>query len=391
MRLWDKQSPSSTWIYKVGLLSQKYVNSIEYYIEVEYENHLRFRQPETQDHNYQITIVADPPPTINLLYPPEGATFTVDQQITIRAEVTDNNSVKEVHVHFSPANIQKLTEEDGSGIYTIDATIGEVGYLRYYLSATDAAGNRSESEARQIEIKTATDDGGNESESEAKTVEIKTTTDDGGDESKGESKPVQIKPGEEPAEVGSRDPPLTAPPDSSEGPPLMSPTDPMYRGVWVSAAANNSSLLDWEGGKMFRLAYLREGKHQLTLGAQLEFSHPDNTNVSAMVQWGPTLEKGNIAFTFLGGITKYEIDAWITHTTPILGAGLKFYPQDKIAVDATGSIKVPSDFDTTSLYHYEIGARVYITPRLNLRAGYSQLYLGNRNTSAMQIGLGFAF
>ena len=371
MRLWDKQSESSTWIYKVGLVSQKYVSSIEYYIEVEYESHLTFRQPETQDHNYQIAIVADLPPTINLLDPPEGANFTVNQQITIRAEVTDNNSVKEVHVHFSPANSQKLTEEDGSGIYTIDITVSEAGSLRYYLTATDEAGNRSESESRQIEIKAATDDGGNEN--------------------KVESKPVETKPGEEPEKVEPRDPSPTIPADSPEGPPLMPPTYPMYQGVWVSAVANNSSILDWEGDKMFRLAYLREGKAQPTLGAQLDFSHPDNTNVSVMIQWGPALEKSNVAFTFLGGVAKYEVDTWTTYTTPILGAGLKFYPQDKIAIDATSSIKVRSDFDATYFYHYEIGGRVYITPRLNLRVGYGKLYLGNQDIATMQIGLGYTF
>ena len=354
----------------MGLVSQKYVSSIEYYIEVEYESHLTFRQPETQDHNYQIAIVADLPPTINLLDPPEGAKITVNQQITIRAEVTDNNSVKDVHIHFSSGDSQKLTEEDGSGIYTIDITISEVGSLRYYLTATDEAGNRSESESRQIEIKTATDDGGNEN--------------------KVESKPVETKPGEEPEKVEPRDPPPTIPEPTEDHPP-PSPSYPVYQGVWASVAANNSSLLDWDGDKMFRLTYLREGKAQPTLGAQLDFSHPDNTNVSVMIQWGPALEKSNVAFTFLGGVAKYEVDTWTTYTTPILGAGLKFYPQDKIAIDATSSIKVRSDFDATYFYHYEIGGRVYITPRLNLRVGYGKLYLGNQDIATMQIGLGYTF
>ncbi len=393
MRLWDKQSASSTWIYKAGLVSQKYVNSIEYYVKVEYEGHLTFRQPETPDRNYQIAIVADLPPTINLLDPPEGANFTVNQQITIRAEVTDSNAIKAVHVHFSPTNSQKLTEADGSGIYAVGITVSEAGSLRYYLTATDETGNRSESESRQIEIKAATDDRGDESEIESEPVETKTATDDSGNESPAESEPVDIKPGEEPEEVEPRDPPLTIPADTPEEPPLRSPTYPMYQGVWVSAAGHNAPLRDWEGDKMFRIAYLREGKHQPTLGAQLDFSHPGNTNVSAMVQWGPALEKSNIAVMFLGGIAEYEADSRTrtTHTTPILGAGLKLYPSDKIVVDATGSIKVQSDFDATYFYHYEMGVRIYITPSLNLRAGYSKLYLGRRDTSTTQIGLGFTF
>ena len=391
MRLWDKQPTSSTWIYKVGLISQKHVNSIEYYIEIEYESHLTFRQPATPDHNYQIAIVEDLPPTINLLDPPEGAKFTVNQKIIIRAEVTDNNSVKEVHVHFSPTNSQELTEEDGSGIYTIDIPISEVGSLRYYLTATDEAGNTSKSESRQIEIIAAPEDRGDESKVESEPVETNTVTDDEGDESKVESKPVETKPEEEPEEIKPRDPHPTIPADSPEEPPLMPPTYPMYQGVWVSAANSNSSLHDREEDKMFRLAYLREGKNQPTLGAQLDFSHPGNTNVNAMAQWGPALGESNVAFTFLGGIAKYEADTWTTHTTPLLGAGLKLYPGDKIAIDATGSIKFRSDFDTTSLYHYEIGARVYITPRLNLRVGFGKLFLGTQDIATMQIGLGLIF
>lgn len=388
MRLWNQQSDSSTWIYKAGLVSQKDVSSIEYYIEVEYGGRLIFRQPETPDHNYQIAIVADQPPTINLLYPPEGAKFTVNQQITIRAEVTDNNSVKEVHVHFSPANSQELAEEDDSDIYSIAIEISEAGSLRYYLTATDEAGNRSKSESRQIEIISATDNGGNESRAESIPA-----TDDGEHESRVESELTRTEPGEESEEMKPRDPPPTVPADSPEEPPLMPPTYPMYQGIWVSAASSNSSLHDWKEDRMFRLGYLREGKNQPTLGARLDFSHPGNTNVSAMAQWGPALEKSNAAFTLLGGIAKYEVDILTgeTNTTPLLGAGLKFYPGDKIAIDATSSMKVQFDFDTTSLYHYEIGARVYITPRLNLRVGYGKLFLGTQDITTTQIGLGFTF
>ena len=389
MRLWDKQPTSLTWIYKVGLISQKDVNSIEYYIEIEYEGRLTFRQPETPDQNYQVAIVEDLPPTINLLDPPEGAKFTVNQQITIRAEVTDSNTVKEVRVHFSPTNSQRLTEEDGSGIYAIDITANEAGYLRYYLTATDESGNKGESESRQIEIEAATDGGGDQREVESGPVEIKL-----------EAEPEEVEPREELAEtephkeleeVEPRDPIRTIPADPPERPPLMSPSYPLYQGVWVSFASNNSSIFDWEGDKMFRLAYLREGKNQPTLGVQLDFSHPGNTNVSAIAQWGPALEKSDVAITFLGGIAKYEAGTWVTHTTPILGAGLKLYPGDKITIDATGAIKFRSNFDATSLYHYEIGARVYISPRLNLRVGYGKLHLGSQDIATMQIGLGFIF
>ena len=66
--------------------------------------------------------------------------------------------------------------------------------------------------------------------------------------------------------------------------------------------------------------------------------------------------------------------------TPILGAGLKFYPRDKIVIDATSSIKFRSDFDTTNLYHYEIGGRVYITPQIESKGWIWQIVLRQSKT-----------
>ncbi len=334
MRLWDRQPASSAWTYKVSLPSQKHVGSIEYYIQIEYENHLTFRQPGTQDGHYRISIVDSKPPTISLLDPPKDTKITVNQQITIRAEVIDNISVKEVYIHFSPvgSQSQKLSKEDASSIYTIHMTFSQAGSLRYYLIAMDDEGNESKSESRNIEV---------------------------------------------------------------ESPPRE--PDPIYQGIWASVAANHASTSDWDGGNTFRLAYLSEGKTHPTLGARLEFSHPDRTNISAIAQWGPALENGDIGLTFLGGVAEYEnyftsgTARGSTHMTPILGAGLKFYPQDNIAIDATSSIKVRSDFDTTNLYHYEIGIRFYTTRELSLRAGYGRLHLGDRNISTIQVGLGYTF
>ena len=332
MRLWERQPASSTWTYTVSLPAQKHVGLIEYYIQIEYENHLTFRQPGTQEGHYRISIVDSKPPTISLLDPPTQ--IMVNQQITIRAEVIDNVSVKEVYLHFSSVSrqSQKLSKEGTSSIYVTNMTFSQAGSLRYYLIATDDEGNESRSESRNIAI-----------------------------------------------EPHPREP------------------DPIYQQIWASVAANHASTSDRDGGNTFRLAYLREGKNQPTLGGQLDFSYPDRTNVSAIAQWGPALENSDIAFTFLGGITEYEnfftsgTAARSTHTTPLLGAGLKFYPRDKIAIDATSSIKFRSDFDTTNLYHYEVGIRFYITRELSLRAGYGKLYLGNRDVSTMQIGLGYTF
>ena len=370
MRLWEPQSASSTWIYKVGLPSQTYVGLIEYYIEIEYDNHLVFRQPRTQNRYYQIFIVDDKPPTISLLDPPEGAKFGAHQQITIRAEVTDNIAVKDVHIHASSFNSQesqKLAAEGPSDIYTIDITAGNIVVLWYYLTATDEEGNENRSESRHLEIKPGEKpQKAKEDPNPVPTIPV------------GPPKPPPRKP----------DPPVTSPP----------PASAIYQGIWASVSADDASTSDWDGSYMFRFAYLREGKNQSTLGVQLDFSYPDRTNVSAMVQWGPpALGKSNIAFTLLGGIAAYEnflatgTAARSTHMTPILGAGLKFYSQDKIAIDATSSIKFRSDYDTTTLYHYEIGGRVYITRELNLRIGYGKLYLGNRDFTTIQVGLGYTF
>ena len=441
MRLWDKEPTSSTWIYKLGLPAQKYGGLIKYHIEVEYENHLTFRQPETQYSHYQISIVDDKPPTISLLYPPEGAKFGAHQEITIRAEVIDNIAVKDVHIHASSFNSQesqKLSAEGSSDIYTIDITVRNIVVLRYYLTATDEAGNESrypKTGKLKITVTEEPDDktppiirlikshdGAIFKVNQRITIEAKVTDDtsveqvrlfysfspsnhliepshysdrsltetssgtytghippqskagyiwyyltatDGRNESKSEVRRLEIK---------------TIPP----------PPPRIYQGIWVSFAADDASISGSDGSYMFRLAYLREGKTHPTLGAQLDFS-PDRTNMSAMFQWGPALGESDVAFTLLGGIAAYEDSPRSTHITPILGAGLKFYPRDKIVIDATSSIQFRQGFDTISLYHYEVGIRFYITRELGLRAGYGKLSLGDEDVTTMQIGLGYTF
>ena len=464
IRLWDQQSASSTWIYKVGLLPQKRIGSIEYYIEIEYNNHVAFRYPRDQSRYYQISIVDDKPPTISVLDPPEGARFIVNQQITVRAEVIDNSVVKEVLVHFSLGNSQIMSEEGSSGLYAIeDIELSRAGFVEYYLTATDEAGNESQSESRQIDIRLepppeptgdnvesgqsddptesgrpegpdtpsipedksptinllhplegaqfttnqqitiraeVTDDtavkevlvhfsSGNSQKlfeegssgmyatdilfSRAGSVEYYlTATDEAGNKSQSESKQIKI-------EESVVDPPPPPP-----------PTYPIYQGIWASVAADNASISGSEGSYMLRLAYLREGKTHPTLGAQLDFS-PDRTNMSAMFQWGPALGESDVAFTLLGGIAAYEDSPRSTHITPILGAGLRFYPRDKIVIDATSSIQFRQGFDTISLYHYEVGIRFYITRELGLRAGYGKLSLGDEDVTTLQIGLGYTF
>ena len=140
----------------MSLPSQNRVGSIEYYIAVEYDNHLPFRYPRAQSRHYQIPIVDDKPPTISVLYPPPDAKFGANQEITFRAKVTDNSAVKDVHIHtswFNGQRSQKLMAKGSSNIYTIDLTLENIVSLRYYLTATDEEGNESKSDSRLLDIK----------------------------------------------------------------------------------------------------------------------------------------------------------------------------------------------------------------------------------------------
>ena len=319
--------------------------SIWYYLTATDEAGNKSRYPKTG--KLKITVTEEPkdetPPIIRLIKPDDGATFKVNQRITITAEVADDTSVKEVYVHF-PSDSYELSKERSSDIYTKVIWGTDAGTLRYYLTATDEAGN----ERRY-----------------PKTGELRITV--------------------------------------TEDPYIVEPHR-LYKGIWLSYALSSDifnnvpSALDWDRGNMLRLAFLLEGKTYSTLGGQLNFSHPDRMNANAMIQWGPALGKSNIAFTVLGGIAEYEdfparnTSARSTHMTPLLGAGLKFYLWDKIAIDGTSSFKIRSDYDTTDLYHYAVGIRFYnIYRALSLRVGYGRWYLGDRSTTGVQIGLGYTF
>ena len=413
MRLWEKQSTSSTWIYKVGLPSQKHVGLIEYYIRVEYGNDLKFKLPDHQSRYYRTSIVDDKPPTIYLLDPSDGAEFTLNRQIAIRAEVKDNGSVKAVHIHFSPSNTQKLAEEDSSGIYTTDITVSKTGSLQYYLIAIDEAGNENKSELRRLEIKAEADEGENESTSEPRHPETTTLIDDEDneitleatlpetatpiDEQENESQPKL-----EPKKIAAEQKPQEKespekPPDTPFSMPPKKPPTASQRiwasYTWLGGFSAIPSAFDLINNSMFRLTYLREGQTHPTLGARLDF-YPDRRYASVTALWGPALGDSNIAFTLRGGIAAYKHTSTTTpleeaiHITPIVGTGLKVQPVDKIAIDATGSIQSRQGI---SLYHYEAGIRFYITRELSLRAGYGRLHLGNVSVTSFQMGLGVNF
>ena len=183
-----------------------------------------------------------------------------------------------------------------------------------------------------------------------------------------------------------------------------------HEGVWASHSwssyvQNNPPLnSDWERGNLVSLAYLREGKGFQILGAQLDFGYENPINTSAIVQWGPRMKESAIAFAFLAGIAGYrDSDSDLvqnsnrpTQLTPLVGGSLKFYPLDRASIDFAGTIKLrstngagdrESDFTRTLLHHYEMGIRLYISPSLNLKAGYGKWRLGEYDNTSVQVGL----
>lgn len=288
-------------------------------------------------------------PTIELLSPPEVA--SINQRVLVEAQVTDDTAVKSVylfyglsHSYFSePSEYERIVlMKTTSNIYTGYIPYqSETGYIWYYLAATDIGGARSKSAKKLLKIKS----------------------------------------------------------DRPDLPKSFELKYPNRQGIWVNYAwsnnvfQNHASVFDLDRGDSISLTYLSEGRSYQTFGAQLDFSNQNPANVNATFQWAPALEESPITVTLLGGVAEYSSRQYSNepYTTPILGAGLKFYPLDRVSVDAICSFKQPSNFDTTYLYHYEIGTRIYINDLFNLKLGYSQFHLGGENHKRMQIGLGFTF
>lgn len=192
---------------------------------------------------------------------------------------------------------------------------------------------------------------------------------------------------------------------------------PLHQGIWAGLWSNmvskdEPSTSNPGGGDMFSLIYLREGKTHRARGVRLDYSYQNPVNTSVTGLWEPDLDLSKLrenamALTILGGIARYGINSTqseaiqstseeATHTTPIIGVGLQLYPEHRVTVDLNGTIKLQSANDgdrfiNKHLYHYEVGVRLYIAPALNLRVGYGQWHLGNRDVTGLQIGLGALF
>ena len=192
---------------------------------------------------------------------------------------------------------------------------------------------------------------------------------------------------------------------------------PLHQGFWAGLWSNmvskdEPSTSNPGGGDMFSLIYLREGKTHRARGVRLDYSYQNPVNTSLTGLWEPDfdlskLRENAMALTLLGGIARYGINSTqsetnqftseeATHTTPLIGVGLQLYPDHRVTVDLNGTIKLQSANDgdrfiNKHLYHYEVGVRLYIAPALNLRVGYGQWHLGNRDVTGLQIGLGALF
>ena len=296
-----------------------------------------------------------PPPEITVLAPRGSAVLPINKAINIEAEVESNAPLKEVRVYYnskrkglSDASLSAILENKSSGTY-----VGKIpkehnreeGYIWYFVMATTEKGVPSQTEDSVIEVK-----------------KLPTWRQKGVWASHSWSSYVQ------------NDPPRNS---------------------------------DWARGDVVGLAYLSEGKGFHTLGARLDFPYENSANTSAAIQWGPRLKDSHIAFAFLAGVAGYRrSDASFsrarqsTEITPLLGGSLKFYPLDRVVVDVTGSIKLRSEnsasdrsssFTKEYLHHYEMGIRLYISPTLNLKAGYGEWRIGEHYNTSVQIGLGSTF
>ena len=70
---------------------------------------------------------------------------------------------------------------------------------------------------------------------------------------------------------------------------------------------------------------------------------------------------------------------------PSLGLSFKLYLLDTVTIEGTRLIKL----DMNNLDHYEAGIRLYIHRLIGRIDG--RWYLGNRNVTTIQVGLGYTF
>ena len=292
-------------------------------------------------------------PEIVVLKPLETAGLPTNKPIEIKAEVKTSEPLREVRVYhdfprkqLSEKSPYTVLENKSSGMY-----IGNIpkertrdeGYIWYFVMVTPANGLKFKSEDKVVEVK-----------------------------------------------------------DSP----------PEHKGVWAShswsnVVGNEGFYSGWERGNVVSLAFLQEGKGFQTLGARLDYTYENPDYISAIVQWGPSTRENPVSFAFLAGAAGYRSSdpsfsgiRQSSQITPLLGGSLKLFPMDRVTLDVTGSVRLQSEnaaanrdanFIEEYLLHYEAGIRLYITPSLNLKAGYGRWRYGEYDNASVQIGLGNTF
>ncbi len=399
MRLWKEHAASSTWTYRVELSLNKNFGKVHYFIEAD-----AARSPKTGHHS--VIIEEDEQDRKEF----EGELKEVEDSWK---RIHDTNSAAQL-------KINGLLETTDSVIKSAESTVNIHKFNQHQNTASEQINASSESVDALVTSAPIDEqeldnllNSLSQREFDAKANRrlsdsfIETTTTSLRDKIKGTKDSLNV--------LGNMQ--IRLDNQESHLAKVVKEFKPLHQGFWAGLWSNmvskdEPSTSNPGGGDMFSLIYLREGKTHRARGVRLDYSYQNPVNTSVTGLWEPDLDLSKLrenamALTLLGGIARYGINSTqsetnqfttekATHTTPIIGAGLQLYPEHRVTVDLNGTIKLQSANDgdrfiNKHLYHYEVGVRLYIAPALNLRVGYGQWHLGNRDVTGLQIGLGALF
>ena len=358
------------WVYHVKWPPSTPAGELEYRIKVDGED-----------------MLSNPPPGIVILEPSDDAWVYTNHSIKLKAVVNSDISIDTVFVHYDDGWME-LETTNTPEIYagTIPRSdVRATGIFSYFVAAADREGNVLRSEVRSVTIRRRDDSliMGVDSPPEDSVIAPPGSAGTGM-VSKTEEKMIETK----------------------------EPASQKHQGVWAihswsNVVGSEGFYSGWERGNVVSLAFLQEGRGFQTLGAQLDYTYENPDYISAIVQWGPSTRENPVSFAFLAGATGHRpSDPSFSRVrqsrqfTPLLGGSVKFYPLGRVAVDATASVRLQSEnasadressFIEEYLHHYEAGIRLYISPTLNLEAGYGRWRLGEYDNASVQVGLGATF
>ena len=365
------KTDSGAWVYHVKWPPSTPAGELEYRIKVDGED-----------------ILSNPPPGIVILEPSDDAWVYTNHSIKLKAVVNSDISIDTVFVHYGDGWMElETTGTPDTYAGTIPRSdVRAAGIFSYFVAATDTEGNVLRSEVRSVIIRHRKDSPimGVDTPPEVSDIAPPGSA-RSGMVSKTEEKMIETK----------------------------KPTSQKHQGVW--AVHSWSNVVDsegfysgWERGDVLSLAFLREGKGVHTLGAQVDYTYENPDYISAIGQWGPSTRETSVAFAFLAGAAGYRSSdpefsrvRQSRQITPLLGGSMRFFPLDRVALDLTGTMKLRSDDSTPAdrepsfaddfLHHYEMGIRLYISPSMNLKAGYGRWRFGGYDNASVQVGLGATF